>query len=375
MAGIYIHIPFCRRKCHYCDFYRTTSLLRTPGYLEALSLEISQRAEYLNNDTVETIYFGGGTPSVLSPGEISAILERLNLHFSIDKDVETTLEANPDDLSEEYLNQIKQVGINRISIGIQSLTDRNLKLMNRRHSAAGAVQSINDAFHAGFSDISIDLIFGIPGQTIEEWIETLNLAVQFPINHISAYHLTYHEETLFKKWLNNGKIKELPEDESITLFEALFSVTSEAGFEQYEISNFAKKQAYSKHNSGYWLGKNYLGLGPSAHSFNGSTRQWNISVLEKYITGVLSGNPVYSTEVLSEKDKLNDYIITGIRTKWGISIDHIREKFGDFLADRVIKSALAYESKALVKIIQGVIKLTQKGILVSDQITLDFLFL
>jgi oxygen-independent coproporphyrinogen-3 oxidase len=289
--------------------------------------------------------------------------------------VETTLEANPDDLSEGYLNQIKQVGINRISIGIQSLTDRNLKLMNRRHSAAGAVQSINDAFHAGFSDVSIDLIFGIPGQTIEEWIETLNLAVQFPINHISAYHLTYHEETLFKKWLKTGKLKELPEDVSIAQFEALFSVTSAAGFEQYEISNFAKNQAYSKHNTGYWLGKNYLGLGPSAHSFNGSTRQWNISVLEKYITGMLSGNPVCSTEVLSEKDKLNDYIITGIRTKWGISIDYIREKFGDFWADRVIRLALAYESKALVKIIQGVITLTQRGILVSDQITLDFLFL
>ena len=375
MAGIYIHIPFCRKKCHYCDFYRTTSLHQTTGYIEALLREIKERKGYLNKESIGTIYFGGGTPSVLSPGELSVILEQLDHHFSIDKEVETTLEANPDDLSEEYLNQIKQVGINRISIGIQSLTDRNLKLMNRRHSAAGAVQSINDAFHAGFSDVSIDLIFGIPGQTIEEWIETLNLAVQFPINHISAYHLTYHEETLFKKWLKTGKLKELPEDVSIAQFDALFSVTSAAGFEQYEISNFAKNQAYSKHNTGYWLGKNYLGLGPSAHSFNGSTRQWNISVLEKYITGMLSGNPVCSTEVLSEKDKLNDYIITGIRTKWGISIDYIREKFGDFLADRVIRSALAYESKALVKIIQGVITLTQRGILVSDQISLDFLFL
>jgi oxygen-independent coproporphyrinogen-3 oxidase len=369
MAGIYIHIPFCRKKCHYCDFYRTTALLQTHGYLEALLREIKERADYLNDEPVGTIYFGGGTPSVLSPGELNLILERLDSHFPIDKDVEITLEANPDDLSVSYLSQLKEGGINRISIGIQSLTDRDLKLMNRRHSAAGAIQSVEDAFRAGFSDISIDLIFGIPGQTRKEWRETLNLSVQFPVNHISAYHLTYHEGTQFKKWLKTGKIKELPEEESITLFEELFSVTSEAGFEQYEISNFAKNQAYSKHNTGYWQGKKYLGLGPSAHSFNGTSRQWNISVLESYISGMLSGNPVFSTEILTEKDKLNDYIITGIRTKWGVSTDYIREIYGDYWADQVIRTAQVYEERTLVKINEGVITLTHGGILLSDQIT------
>jgi oxygen-independent coproporphyrinogen-3 oxidase len=373
MAGIYIHIPFCRKKCHYCDFYRTTSLCQTHEYLEALLREIGECSDYLNDEPVGTIYFGGGTPSVLSPGELNLILEKLNGHFPIDKEVEITIEANPDDLSISYLSQLKESGINRISIGIQSLTDRDLRLMNRRHSAAGALQAVEDTFRAGFSDISIDLIFGIPGQTRKEWRDTLNLSVQFPINHISAYHLTYHDGTQFIKWLKTGKIKELPEEESITLFEELFSITSAAGFEQYEISNFAKNQAYSKHNTGYWQGKKYLGLGPSAHSFNGSTRQWNISILETYIKGKLSGKSVCSTEVLSEKDKLNDYIITGIRTKWGVSIDYIREIYGDHLADRVISTAILYEIRSLVNINQGVITLTHGGILVSDQITRELL--
>jgi oxygen-independent coproporphyrinogen III oxidase len=373
MAGIYIHIPFCRKKCHYCDFYRTTSLSLSQGYLEALLREIRERATYLNNEPIGTIYFGGGTPSVLSPGELHLILEQLHRHFPIDKEVEITLEANPDDLSVEYLGQLKKEGINRLSIGIQSLNERDLRLMNRRHSAAGAVQAVEDAFQAGFSDISIDLIFGIPGQTRKEWKDTLNRSVLLPVNHISAYHLTYHKGTQFNKWLKTGFITELPEEESIAQFEELFSATSEAGFEQYEISNFAKKQAYSKHNTGYWLGKKYLGLGPSAHSFNGSVRQWNVSDLETYKKGILSGNAVCTTEVLSQKDKLNDYIITGIRTKWGVSTGNIRAIYGDNWADRVIRSAREYETRALVTILQGIITLTPEGILLSDQISIALL--
>lgn len=368
MAGIYIHIPFCRKKCRYCDFCRTTTMLRIPGYIEALLMEIRQRTGYLSNEPIGTIYFGGGTPSVLSPAEISIILKQLDRHFPVDNEVEITLEANPDDLSVSYLSKIRDAGINRISIGIQSLNDRDLMLMNRRHSAAGAVQSVENAYAAGFSDISIDLIFGIPGQTQKEWSETLNLSVQFPVNHISAYHLTFHKGTQFNKWLKTGKIKELPEEESITLFEELFSVTSMAGFEQYEISNFVRNKAYSKHNTGYWQGKKYLGLGPSAHSYNGSTRQWNVSLLETYIKDILSGNPLFTTEVLSEKDRLNDYIITGIRTKWGVSTEYIRETFGDLWANKVIKAVQVFENRDLVKKINDVITLTRGGILVSDQI-------
>jgi oxygen-independent coproporphyrinogen III oxidase len=373
MAGIYIHIPFCRKKCHYCDFYRTTSLRHSREYLEALLKEIEESSAFLNGESVGTIYFGGGTPSVLSPGEVNIILKQIDRRFSIDNDVEITIEANPDDLSPGYLSQLKKEGINRLSIGIQSLTDRDLKLMNRRHSAAGAVQAVEDAFQSGFSDISIDLIFGIPGQTRKEWKETLNRSVQFPVNHISAYHLTYHKGTQFNKWLKTGNIKEIPEEESIAQFEELFSATSKAGFEQYEISNFAKNKAYSKHNTGYWQGKKYLGLGPSAHSYNGSVRKWNVSDLETYVKGILLGNVVYSTEVLSEKDKLNDYIITGIRTKWGISTESIREIYGGLWADRVNRTARVYEKRSLVKINQGVITLTQGGILVSDQIAVALL--
>jgi oxygen-independent coproporphyrinogen III oxidase len=368
MAGIYIHIPFCRKKCHYCDFYRTTDLLLKPKFIEALLGEIKQRADYFNHDTIGTIYFGGGTPSVLIPEEIRFILNQLESQFQIETDMEITLEANPDDLSTDYLKQLKKAGINRLSIGIQSFSDRDLLLMNRRHSAEEALRSVKEAFRAGFTEISIDLIFGIPGQTRKEWKESLELSVQLPVSHISAYHLTFHEGTLFNRWLKTGRIKELPEDESIAQFEDLFSIMTAAGFEQYEISNFARNQAYSKHNTGYWLGKNYLGLGPSAHSYNGSTRQWNISFLEKYITGILSGNSVYSTEVLSEKDKLNDYIITGIRTKWGVSVNYIRETYSNYWAEMVIRTALVYEKRSLVKITRGVITLTPTGILVSDQI-------
>jgi oxygen-independent coproporphyrinogen III oxidase len=370
MAGIYIHIPFCRKKCHYCDFYKTTKVQKKKQFLEALFKEITLRAEFLRDEEVETIYLGGGTPSVLTHEEVKLVLQQIKQQFPVKNEAEITLEANPDDLSLNYLKQIKGAGINRLSIGIQSFSDPDLKLMNRRHSAVGAIQSIENALQAGFSDISIDLIYGIPDQTLEQWKKNLNISVHLPINHISAYHLTFHEGTPFYKRIDKGIIKEMPEELSIAQFEELLRATAEAGFEQYEISNFARNKAYSKHNTSYWQGKKYLGLGPAAHSYDHLTRQWNKSDLDGYISSAQSGEVLCSNEVLSEKDKLNDYIITGIRTVWGISVNHITTTYGEKMAEKVIHSAHTFLDRALIKMINGVITLTPGGMMLSDQITL-----
>ncbi len=373
MAGIYIHVPFCRKKCHYCDFYRTTGIEKKAQFLEALKREILLRPDFLEGEAVQTIYWGGGTPSVLSPDEIAEILELLNSHFRMESGQEITLEANPDDVSASYLNHLRQAGINRLSLGIQSLDDQELKLMNRRHSAASAVSSVEEAYRAGFRDISIDLIFGIPGQTTAKWKETLHQTLQWPVNHLSAYHLTYHKGTLFDQWLKKGTIREISEEESISQFEELISMTTRAGFEQYEISNFARNNACSRHNTGYWQGKKYLGLGPSAHSYNGISRSWNVAHLERYVSAVLSGKPAITAEILSEKDRLNDYIITGIRTQWGISLPKIREEYGAEVADNITREIRRLEDRSLVQFRNGTVTLTRGGIMISDQITRDLI--
>jgi oxygen-independent coproporphyrinogen-3 oxidase len=373
MSGIYIHVPFCRKKCHYCDFFRTTGTEKIPRYLEALSLEIQLRKNDLGNDPVETIYWGGGTPSVLSPEETAGVLEVLNHTFSRRDDVEITLEANPDDISVRYLEELISAGVKRLSIGIQSLNDRDLNLMNRRHSAESAIRAVELANRVGFSDISIDLIYGIPGQSAESWENTLQQALQLPVNHLSAYHLTYHEGTLFHRWLDKGKLQEITEEESIRQFEMLIFNMEKAGFEHYEISNFARNKAYSRHNTAYWSGKHYLGLGPSAHSYNGISRSWNVSHLGKYITSMLAGKPAITAEILSERDKLNDYIITGIRTQWGISLPEIDKKYGAEVANQIAGEVQKFEKLGWVKVFGGTVTLTTGGMLVSDQITREMI--
>jgi oxygen-independent coproporphyrinogen-3 oxidase len=373
VAGIYIHIPFCKTKCQYCDFYKTTSLQLKNDFLKAVILEINQRRDFLHNETIDTVYFGGGTPSVLSSGEIDTVLNAIHAKYKGGNDIEITLEANPDDLTLNYLKDIKTAGINRISIGIQSFSDRDLRLLNRRHSAESGIKAIKDALNADFANISIDLIFGIPGQSLDTWKENLFISGNLPVKHISAYHLTFHKGTPFYRWLKSGKIKELSDDESIAHFEALFEITSLLGFEQYEISNFAKNRAYSRHNSNYWLGKKYLGIGPAAHSFNGESRQWNISGLVKYLSGVYSGEKYWSNEILSEKDKLNEYIITGIRTKWGISLSKIKTSFGEKAAERLSDLALKYQKEGQITFKDGNIVLTRQGIITSDQITVNLM--
>lgn len=370
MAGIYIHIPFCRKKCFYCDFYKTTAVVKKPLFLQTLHHEIQHQKDYLGGETVSTIYFGGGTPSVLIISELTDILTALGNHFLILPDAEITLEANPDDLTPDYLKELRQVGFNRLSLGIQSFSDKDLKAMNRRHSAVQAVQSIYEAVEAGFSDISIDLIYGLPGLTLQQWEKNLKRAVSLPVNHISAYHLTYHEGTKFYDWLKAGQLRELHEDESLEQFEMLMDITNLAGFEQYEISNFSRNKAYSKHNSSYWNGSKYLGLGPSAHSYNGLSRQWNVASLEKYLKTIASGEPPFEREELSTTDKLNDYLITRLRTCWGISLNYVYNNFSEVYVNNLLKSAQSFILSGHLHHTGDNISLTRKGIMISDEIML-----
>lgn len=370
MAGIYIHIPFCRKRCFYCDFYKTTAVVKKPLLLQALHRETDLRSGYLGGEPVHTIYFGGGTPSVLTIRELEAIMEQLMRSFPVGQGLETTLEANPDDLTRAYLNELKNIGINRLSLGIQSFSDNDLKKMNRRHSAVQAVHSVYEAAEAGFSSISIDLIYGLPGLSLHQWERNLQKAVKLPVNHISAYHLTYHEGTKFFDWLKTGRLRELHEDDSLAQFELLMDITKDAGFEQYEISNFARQKAYSKHNSSYWGGSQYLGLGPSAHSYNGNSRQWNVSDLDAYISSVNDGEPAFEREVLTETNKINDYLITRIRTRWGISLNFLETQFGEPVSRQIVQSAQSFLSSGHLQQDGDRISLTRKGIMISDEIML-----
>ncbi|NLO01579.1 MAG: radical SAM family heme chaperone HemW, partial [Bacteroidales bacterium] len=328
MAGIYIHIPFCRQKCYYCDFYKTDKLNYLSEFLTALKKEISQQNNYLPGEFIDTIYIGGGTPSLLKEPEITSIFSSLNKYFKILPQAEITFEANPDDLDPACLAMLKRSGINRLSIGIQSFQEKHLKMMNRRHTAQQAVDSVINAKNSGFNNISVDLIYGIPGLTTDQWKDNLQKTFELPADHLSAYHLTYHEGTIFYNLLKRGKLHELSENDSFDQFTTLINKAGLAGFEQYEISNFAKNGMYSKHNTAYWTGKPYLGLGPSAHSFNGSSRKWNMSDLEKYIKLINEDEITFEEEHLTLNDKYNEFILTNLRTKWGVSLLTISEKFG-----------------------------------------------
>lgn len=375
MAGIYLHIPFCRQKCYYCDFYKTLNTDYTEQFIAALKDEFISRIAYLAGNSVKTIYFGGGTPSVLNESQIVFILNFIKENCIVEPDAEITLEANPDDLTADYLKMLKNAGINRLSIGIQSFNDELLKKMNRRHNSVQAVEAVENAAAAGFSNLSADLIYGLSGLTAEEWKKNLYQMFHLPVVHLSAYHLTYHRGTAFYTWLKKGTLKELSEKESIMQFEILLDETARAGFEYYEISNFARNGLYSKHNSSYWSGEHYLGIGPSAHSFNGKSRRWNIASTEKYIKSVGQNNSWFEEEYLSETEKYNEYILTRLRTKWGISLQEISRKFGIKNSDYVRKVASKYIQQGKLAEKDGILKLTKAGIFVSDTLIADFMII
>ena len=371
MSGIYIHIPFCKQACHYCDFHFSTSLQNKQLLIDAIKKELIFRKEYLPDAKIETIYLGGGTPSLLSASELNSIFETIHQLFSVDENAEVTLEANPDDLSKDYLKQLRQTPVNRLSIGIQSFRDADLKWMNRAHNSAEAVNSVLFAADEGFENISIDLIYGLPELVLTEWQENLRKAISLPVQHLSCYCLTIEPRTALAHQIKKGFSK-IPEDEnSIAQFEWLMDYAAANNYEQYEISNFCKPGFYSKHNTSYWKGIPYLGIGPSAHSFDGQSRQWNISNNPLYIKSVESGELQFTKEMLSPAEKYNEYVLTSLRTIWGVDLNVARKQFGEEVLLHLKREAAIYLIDNALIIENDHLNLTRKGKFIADRIASD----
>ena len=375
MAGIYLHVPFCKRRCIYCDFFSTTQSERKTAYIHAVCSELEMRKEYLGGETIETIYWGGGTPSQLDKEDFETIFYYLHKNYSISSHPEITLEANPDDLTEEYTAMLQQLPFNRISMGIQTFDAPTLKLLNRRHNAAQAIAAIHRLRQAGFRNISIDLIYGLPDETDQRWERDLQQAVGLDVEHISAYHLTYEKGTRIYEMLQSHRISEVDEESSVRFFSALMDTLGAAGYEHYEISNFCKPGMYSRHNTAYWKGIPYLGCGPSAHSFNAETREWNTASLEGYIKSIEEGHRSSETEILDKVTRYNEYIMTSLRTMWGISLTYTEEAFGTELCQYCTKMAAPYLQSHKLEMQADRLRLTREGIFVSDGIISDLMFI
>ena len=374
MAGIYIHIPFCKRRCIYCDFFSTTQSEKKSTYIHALCQEPDMRKDYLEGEDIETIYLGGGTPSQLTQKELEEIFSSLYNIYKVKEDAEITLEANPDDLTPEYIHMLRTLPINRISMGIQTFQEETLKLLHRRHTAQQAIEAVQHCREAGFQNISIDLMYGLPGETLETWKEDLQQAIALHPEHISAYHLIYEEGTALWKLREQNQVEEADEDLSVTLFKTLIEELTHAGYEHYEISNFCLPGLHSRHNSSYWTGKKYLGCGPSAHSFNGTSRQWNVASLNKYIQSIQQGELDYEIEELDIYTRYNDFVITTIRTHWGMSLSHLRSTYGENLYQYCLRMAKPHLEQGVLEIKEDTLKLTKEGIFISDGIMSDLLF-
>jgi oxygen-independent coproporphyrinogen-3 oxidase len=373
MAGIYIHIPFCKKLCFYCDFYHVISSDDNHAFVDALLKESLMRQDYLGTETVSTIYFGGGTPSVFSIKELSTILNQIYKLFRVEEKCEITIELNPDDVSPGYLEGLKNLNINRISLGIQSWRDSDLKMLNRRHSSAQAAMALKETVKKGFENITIDLIYGIPGMGTKDWASNLDFSFSFDIKHLSAYHLTFEPGTVFGKMLEKGLISEIDEEESAAQFSMLIEKTESEGYIHYEISNFGKPGYFSIHNSNYWKQVIYLGLGPSAHSFNGYSRQWNIRDLKGYIKSVNAGKKVYESEELDTKARFNEYIMTSLRTMWGIDLDYVEKIFEKEGYDYVVNLSAKFKEYGLMNQDKKTLILTNQGKMISDNIISEFM--
>ncbi|MFH1005181.1 MAG: radical SAM family heme chaperone HemW [Bacteroidota bacterium] len=374
MAGIYIHIPFCKQSCHYCDFYFSTSLKNKNLFLDALKKEIYMRKDYLITKNIDTIYFGGGTPSLLSREDILCIFAELEKYFSISSDAEITLEANPDDLSRKKLREFYSTFINRLSIGIQSFSDEDLKFLNRVHNSYEALTSVKQAQDIGFSNITIDLIYGIQTLSDEQWKKNLDVAFSLGVPHISCYCLTLEPKTALHSFIKRGLAKAIDEQKGARQFDILMNEMKNNNFTQYEISNFCKDGFYSRHNSSYWKGEKYLGLGPSAHSYNGDSRQWNINNNSIYIRSMNEEKICFEKEILSDEKKYNEYVMTSLRTMWGLDLNYLKENFSVSFYDYFMKESIRLLEEESIKIDGSQIVLTQKGKLLADNIISKLFF-
>jgi oxygen-independent coproporphyrinogen-3 oxidase len=368
MAGLYIHIPFCREACIYCDFHFSISLGQLDSMLEAIRKELQDRRDFLEGEELQTIYMGGGTPSVVSPAGISLLMDTIRENYTVSKQIEITLEGNPDDLDLEYLSSLRQTGVNRLSIGIQSFYDEYLKFMNRRHDAIKAKTCLEEAYNAGFDNLSIDLIYGLPGMTGATWNETLLTALAYQPPHIAAYHLTYEPGTVLNYLRQKGKISPVDENGSIDQFTILVEQMSENGYQHYEISNFALPGYMSKHNSAYWKGAKYLGIGPSAHSYNGTVRRWNISGNSSYIRRIFKGNKTYEEEIINDRSRFHEYLLTSLRTMWGTDTEHIKNTWGQDYHEHVLRKSSRFIKEGKIKQVDNRLILSDEGKFLADYI-------
>jgi oxygen-independent coproporphyrinogen-3 oxidase len=373
MAGIYVHIPFCKQICHYCDFHKEILHSAPDDLIHAICCEIEIQKDYLHGERINTIYLGGGTPSVLDEEQIKRILNTIEKFNNVDDKAEISIETNPDDLDIQYLRKLRDHKINRISIGVQSFSDEELKTLNRRHNAGQAFNAVTMAQKAGFKNVNIDLIYGVPGTDNGSWRENIKKALELPITHISAYHLTIEPGTEFASQLKKGKIKLMEEEKSVEQFRELVKQLESNGFLHYEISNFCKENYFSKHNTNYWRQQKYLGLGPSSHSFNGNSRQWNSSDNEKYIESIKRKKIPCNKEVLDEKTMYNEYILTSLRTMWGTDLKYIEETFNKEARDYCVSLSNRFIDYGMLERNGENLVLTQQGKFVSDNIISELL--
>lgn len=373
MAGIYIHIPFCKQACYYCDFHFSTSLKYKEELLQAMVKEISLQKGYLNTETIETIYFGGGTPSLLNEAEINLLINAITDLHTVASSAEITLEANPDDLDKDKIKALSQTPINRLSIGIQSFFDDDLQWMNRAHQSAEAESSVKRAQDSGLENITVDLIYGYPLLTDQKWKYNFDKAFELAVPHVSAYSMTVEPRTTLASFIKKKQQPPMNDEQSAAQFLSMMDAMQQHGFEHYEISNFAKPGHYSRHNSNYWKGVRYLGIGPSAHSYNGETRQWNIANNAKYLESLEKSLIPAETELLSETDRLNEYIMTSIRTMWGLDLDKLNAIAKGSDAE-LLKNAPEFFDKGYIELNDRVLRLTQTGKLYADHVAAELFF-
>lgn len=375
MAGIYLHIPFCKRRCVYCDFFSSTDNEWRDRYVDALCQELDMRRAYIGIGEVETIYVGGGTPSQLTVQELERIFSYIYKVYNMSEDAEVTLEANPDDLTPAYVKALrKATPVNRISMGVQTFNDNRLRFLQRRHTAAQAVEVVGQCRDAGFDNISIDLIYGLPGETLTEWESDLRAATALDVPHLSAYSLTYEEGTSLWRMRKEGLVHEADEELLAQMYVRLVEHLSLQGYEHYEISNFCRPGMESRHNSSYWKGIPYLGCGAAAHSYDGHSRQWNVSSIPYYIKSITEGSPMIEREELDLYTRYNDYLVTRLRTRWGVNLQDLRTEFGVHLYDYCMRMAHRHIGLGLLFINHGILRLTQEGVFVSDGIISDLLW-
>ncbi|MCF6129215.1 radical SAM family heme chaperone HemW [Flavobacterium sp. AS60] len=374
MSGIYIHIPFCKQACHYCDFHFSTSLKKKDEMVLALTKEIALRKNEFKDEVVETIYFGGGTPSILEIQDLRLLIDSVYQNYKVIENPEITVEANPDDLTETRITELSNNQINRLSIGIQSFFEDDLKLMNRAHNSQEAKKCLEIATQY-FDNISIDLIYGVPNMSNEKWRQNIEIALFFNVPHISSYALTVEPQTALDKFIKKGIIP-MPDDEvAQEHFHLLVDKLEENGFIHYELSNFGKENYFSKNNSSYWLGKKYIGIGPSAHSYDGVSRSWNVSNNTQYLKSIAENQLPSETEVLTKTDRYNEYVMTGLRTIWGISLDRIEREFGKTYLDYLNQQAAKYIEDHLLFVDENILRTTKSGKFLSDGIASDLFML